>query len=188
MNSWVIIYSKFSTASTELVSLIEGSNIQIEFQGLCIDNKEIKKIIQKSTKFSIKYVPCILNIDKFTGIVQQYEGIKAFELINSLIPEQPTIEQPTIEQPVQRPDQSGMHYTSLDELDNPQITHPSQPTLKQKISVSEIMNTQQTSIEQLDKRPEINIPTIEVKRTGKPINVSDIMAEASSMADASRRM
>ena len=176
MNSWVIIYSKFSNASTQLVSLIENSNIPLEFQGLCIDNKEIKTLIQKSTKFSIKHVPCILNIDKFTGIVQQYEGIKAFELINSMIPPPEQEEVPT-PPPPQKVDQSGMNYTSLDELENTQ-QHSSQPNLK-KISVNEIMNQQKTSLEQLDKRQEINIPTIEVKKTGKPINVSDIMAEAS---------
>jgi hypothetical protein len=89
-------------------------------------------------------------------------------------PEQEEVPTPP---PPQKVDQSGMNYTSLDELENTQ-QHSSQPNLK-KISVNEIMNQQKTSLEQLDKRQEINIPTIEVKKTGKPINVSDIMAEAS---------
>ena len=177
---WVLIFSKFSDACNSLIDMIENANIQTPFQQLCIDNKQIRKIVQGSKKFNIKSVPCILNVNRTSGIVKQYEGIKAFELINSLIPPAPrasTPPPPVTEIEVVLPEikdekeQSSKSSTADD--DRPSMV------LKSKVSAKDIMAQNVTSIDDLNELPEKIIPPpIEQKKAGKPISVSEVMAAA----------
>jgi hypothetical protein len=186
MNStvWVIIYSKYSPASNSLLDLITSSNIDVNFQGICIDNKEIRRYVQNSTKFNIQSVPCILHIDKFSGIVQQYEGQKAFEIVSSMIPAEYAPQEVDVTELIQPPEKEksgSMLQTSLDDLGIVEDKIPEIQTgsvLKQKVSARDIMNTHTTSIDDIDKMPVVNIPVMEVRKTGKPINISEVMSEA----------
>ena len=234
---WVIIYSKFSQASTSLLDMIRTAELDVNFQVICIDNKAIRTYIQKSTKFNIQTVPCILHIDKFTGIVQQYEGQNAFEVIASMKPveyntqydtqtgtktqetplqtslddlglggdssayqgaQQQSVYQGAQQQSAyqgaqqqseyqgvqqaayQGTQQQGIYQVS-DQLSDriPERVQSKHSILKQKVSASDIMSAQTSSIEQLDKRQEIpERPVMEVKKTGKPINIAEVMSEA----------
>ena len=231
---WVIIYSKFSQASTSLLDMIRTVDLDVNFKVICIDNKAIRTYIQKSTKFNIQTVPCILHIDKFTGIVQQYEGQNAFEVIASMKPveyntqydtqtgtknqetplqtslddlggdssayqgaqqgiyqgsqqqsayqgaQQQSEYQGAQQAAYQGAQQQGIYQVS-DQLSDriPERVQSKHSILKQKVSASDIMSAQTSSIEQLDKRTEIpERPVMEVKKTGKPINIAEVMSEA----------
>lgn len=176
-NVWVLIFSKFSNACKALIEMIENSEIQTSFQELCIDNKQIRNIVQGSKKFNIKTVPCILNVDRASGIVKQYEGVKAFELIQSLTPP-PRVSTPPpppvseIEE-LEIKEEKQNHQSSVADDERPSMV------LKTKVSAKDIMNQNVTSIDSLDDLTEKIIPPpIEQKKAGKPISVSEVMAAA----------
>ena len=85
MDLWVFLYSNFSPNCKELFNIISDNNIDIPFTMLCIDDKNLRDRIKKSKQFSINYVPCILKINQTTGVVSQYEGAKAFELVINML-------------------------------------------------------------------------------------------------------
>jgi hypothetical protein len=198
----ILLYSKFSNACKSLLAMLHDSNLDTYFQHLCIDNKEIRSLVKASKKFNIKSVPCILNIDRLSGVAGQYEGQKAFELVSSMIPEnrgttqiqevEEVEEVPVlVEEPVQEPTVPKQTH-SLADLGRGAV-------IKSKISASQVMasqgittapnhalnnslNQNVTSIENLENMsPQPAMPSpIETKKTGKPINVSEIMAQARS--------
>uniref|UniRef100_A0A6C0KU69 Thioredoxin domain-containing protein n=1 Tax=viral metagenome TaxID=1070528 RepID=A0A6C0KU69_9ZZZZ len=84
---WIVIYSKFSQACNDLFSFIQKYKITTPFKLLEIDNKDIRRRILSDKRFSIKSVPCIISISS-TGVASQYEGPKAFELLNAMKPEE----------------------------------------------------------------------------------------------------
>jgi hypothetical protein len=83
---WILIYSKFSPACNELFSFIEQFKIPTPFKLLEIDNKDIRKRVLSDKRFSIKSVPCIISLNS-AGVASQYEGVKAFEVVNAMKPE-----------------------------------------------------------------------------------------------------
>ena len=85
---WVIIYSQYSDSCKRLMTLIDQASLDIQFQVLCIDDANLRKRIANDKKFRIKVVPCILRVEKDSGIASQYEGKKSFELIYSAIDRQ----------------------------------------------------------------------------------------------------
>jgi hypothetical protein len=88
---WILIYSKFSPSCNELFAFIEQTKVPTPFKLLEIDNKEIRKRILSDKKFSIKSVPCIISLNG-AGVASQYEGAKAFEVVNAMKPEPPPVE------------------------------------------------------------------------------------------------
>ena len=80
----VVVYSKFSHASTKLIGLIDKNPaLKQNTHMLCVDNTEARKRIAKSQKLNIKYVPCIMRLYEKTGYVETFEGEKAFTLVNT---------------------------------------------------------------------------------------------------------
>ena len=154
---WLLLYSKFSPACTELINIIKSNNTGITLESVCVDNIEVRRRLARSKKFNIEHVPCILHINKSSGIAEQYEGERSFSLIHSLIeaqiPEQlpPLPEIQTIpELPVQpphvhvQPPQETQQATMIDDLDQIQDMPPLEiknvpSALKQKVSPGEIM-------------------------------------------------
>jgi hypothetical protein len=184
--TWILLYSKFSDSCKSLINMLRGSNLDVHFKLLCIDNKQIRSVVQKSKKFNIKSVPCILNIDRMSGIAGQYEGQKAFELVSSMIPEprETEIEEEIVEvTPVVEEVADPIKPHSIEDFGRGAV-------IKSKISASQVMAGQRitdenakqnvTSIENLEGIGPHVLPKIESKKTGKPINVSEIMAQAKS--------
>jgi len=85
MNStlWILLYSKFSPACKSLLDFIKQTPLDVSFKLLEIDNKEIRSRVLNDQRFSIKNVPTIVSISS-SGIANQYEGEKAYELVMAM--------------------------------------------------------------------------------------------------------
>ncbi len=80
----VLVYSKFSQASTKLIGMIDKNPpLKQNTHLLCIDNEEVRKRVVKSQKLNIKHVPCIMRLHESNGYVESFEGEKAFSLVNT---------------------------------------------------------------------------------------------------------
>lgn len=84
----ILVYSKYSPHCTKLLDIINNSSTDlkqyINLQPLCIDNKTTRNRIKLNNKIEILYVPCILHIFP-TGIVEKYDGDKAFLWLNNIL-------------------------------------------------------------------------------------------------------
>lgn len=84
----VLLYSKYSTISTKLLSIIESCPFNfystVRLQTVCIDNEDIREKILNTKKFEISFVPCILIVYQ-NGNVEKYEGNDAFSWIEEII-------------------------------------------------------------------------------------------------------
>ena len=87
-STWILLYSKFSSACNSLKDLISSVSLPFELLSVCIDNKQVRTRILNAKDFSIQYVPCIIHIDEKSGVADQYEGEKSFELIQYIKSEQ----------------------------------------------------------------------------------------------------
>lgn len=82
---WVFVYSQYSPSCLKLMQMIDQSGLDITFQVLSIDDKNMRERIKRDTRYNIRYVPCILKIDKNNGIASQFEAEYAFNLIENEI-------------------------------------------------------------------------------------------------------
>ena len=82
---WVVIVSRFSPSCQKLMSIIGQNQLPIRFHVLSIDEKKMRDRIKADTRYNFKMVPCILNIDRVTGVANQYEGDKAFQVIGEIL-------------------------------------------------------------------------------------------------------
>ena len=79
----VLFWSKYSPHCKKLIALINQLNANIE--KCCIDNKDMRKRLAADTRIKIKVVPTILSIYE-NGIIEKYEGEKAFEILYAAFP------------------------------------------------------------------------------------------------------
>jgi hypothetical protein len=151
---------------------------------LSIDNAEIRKRIQNSTTFNIQYVPCIIHIDGITGVAEQYEGEKAFDLVRHFIKEEPEL---IVNEP------STQVQTNITPLIDDSVPEEQETStevgndmkryLKQRVSVKEMVDS-------MMKEREVDVNTTEAtppptpvklpesKRTGAPIDIAVALAAA----------
>lgn len=204
---WLLLYSKFSPACSEIIEIIKANDTGIQFQPVCIDNSEVRRMLSRSKKFNIEYVPCILHISKSTGVAEQYEGERSFNLIQSLVEsrqpldiqqqpvfveEQQPQPQPLLQQPQAVHSESMTMIDDLDAISMPVNEIKNVPAaLKQKVSPGDIM-AMAKGRENMDSgiRSNISIPPeqlqqqqipsekIEQKKTGKPVDISAALAAA----------
>jgi len=80
----VLFWSKYSPHCKKLIVLINQLDANIE--KCCIDNKDMRKRLAADTRIKIKVVPTILSIYD-NGIIEKYEGEKAFELLYEAFPD-----------------------------------------------------------------------------------------------------
>ena len=204
---WLLIYSKFSPACSEMINIINTNTIKVHFDTLCIDNSELRKRVLTSKKLGIEHVPCILYINKASGVVEKYEGEKSFEILDTLIVSQPMEQfqesqtmQPSQSQHSPVPVQSShVHQpseltTMIDDLDGMDIQQ--QPIVnvpgpvKQKVSPSDIMavskgrdsdvsiGTNPSMAISSNAQQQVTVQPIEQKKTGKPVDIAAAMAAA----------
>ena len=82
----VLFWSKYSTHCKKLIDLINQHEANIT--KCCIDNNAMRKRLAADTRIKIKVVPTILSIYE-NGIIEKYEGEKAFELLYESFPTPP---------------------------------------------------------------------------------------------------
>ena len=79
----VLFWSKYSKHCKKLIDLMNQNNANI--QTCCIDNKDIRKRLEIDKRIKITVVPTILSIYE-NGIIEKYEGEKAFDLLYDSFP------------------------------------------------------------------------------------------------------
>lgn len=94
---FIVLFSKYSLNSKNLINMLQTT--QLQFQSLCIDNKNIRKKILESTKIKVNNVPCILIVYP-NGGVEQYEGEDAFKWVLTFIEKNRPVAQELPQQPV----------------------------------------------------------------------------------------
>ena len=84
----ILLHSKYSNLSQELIDLIQSYPIQFQnnlnLELICIDNKNIRRKIMKSNNIKIDVVPCLLRIFS-NGGVEKYDGLKAFDWLSETL-------------------------------------------------------------------------------------------------------
>ena len=74
----ILLFSKYSPQCSKLLKKTQNFP---EIRTIPVDNKNIRKRILKDTQLNITIVPSMLVINA-TGIIEKYEGMKAFEWID----------------------------------------------------------------------------------------------------------
>jgi hypothetical protein len=82
---FVVLFSKYSNACKKFMDTINNSKLNMNFNYLCIDNKDIRNRIVTSSEIDIKNVPCLLVINEQSGSIDKYEGQDSFIWINDII-------------------------------------------------------------------------------------------------------
>lgn len=95
---FVFIYSKFSQPSITCESIIRSLPPDLNFNFLCVDNIETRKIIMEDATLDIKLVPCLLIVNT-EGRITKYEGKKCHEYLTHYQKQQTVIPEP---EPVSR--------------------------------------------------------------------------------------
>lgn len=100
----VLLYSKYSPLSKQLMSALESSPVNLTttvgLQTVCIDNEEIREQIYKSNKVDISTVPCVMIIYG-SGGVEKYEGDRAFQWIEETVRKH--MPSPPVQMPMPQP-------------------------------------------------------------------------------------
>ena len=82
---FVVLFSKYSNACKKFLDTINNGKLNMNFNYLCIDNKDIRNRIVTSSEIDIKNVPCLLVINEQSGSIDKYEGQDSFIWINDII-------------------------------------------------------------------------------------------------------
>ena len=77
----ILLFSKYSK---QCVKLLKKTKSISEIRPIPVDNKAIRKRVLKDSQLNINIVPCILVVNA-TGIIEKYEGMKAFEWIEEYL-------------------------------------------------------------------------------------------------------
>ena len=166
----ILLYSKFSPASRKFIETIETSDVlEKQFTLLCIDNKKIRKRIQKSSKLNIKEVPSILRIYQDTGYVESFEGEKAFQLLNRYVKEMKKQDSIQHVQPVQLL-QKNMNPTVVPT--NTPIQNSMQPPSQMLPQMQQLQQLESVNISQLV--PESQPKQDSIQKQQKLINATSI--------------
>jgi len=84
----VLLYSKYSSYSKQLMEFIQKSEVDlgrtIGLQTLCVDNEKIRNRIMKNKDIDVISVPCLLIIYPDGGI-EKYDGDNVFDWIGNVI-------------------------------------------------------------------------------------------------------
>lgn len=78
----VVLYSKFSSACKNFVSIVGTMDIMKSIQFICVDNRDIRKTITEEGNLKVSSLPCLLKIFD-SGDIQLFEGQTAFDVLES---------------------------------------------------------------------------------------------------------
>ena len=109
---YIIVYSKYSTLSTHVVSKAKDKLPNLDLYYLCIDNSLVREQVLKDKQISLTQVPCILV--KRLDIIEKYEGTRAIDYLEFIITEN----NPELPTPVETPVPVTSSDTSLNVQEN----------------------------------------------------------------------
>lgn len=110
-NEIILFYSKYSQNSNKIIELI--TPIRHLFKLVCLDNKNIRKIVQENQKLSIQYVPSILLMYS-SGLLEKYEGQRAFAWSENIIQNMIGNSQENIQRQQQQSNDNSQNYSQID--------------------------------------------------------------------------
>lgn len=152
----VLLYSKYSKFSTEIVSQVnQYQNVFLEnfnMKLLCIDNELVRKRIISSKKINISFVPSILVIYEDGG-VEKYENNDAFVWVNEVIQRVLTItkQQQAIEQENTAQEENSEIEEEEEEIKPKKVVQKKQKQIQQKTPLKKKnVPKNKTSIEDLE--------------------------------------
>lgn len=106
-NMTVLLYSKYSEYSKQLMDMIKSSGIDFAnvfaVHSLCVDNELVRQRIIKNKQIDITTVPCILTVYP-NGTIEKYDGIHVFNWVNDLVSQYQAQYQAQLPQPQPRPE------------------------------------------------------------------------------------
>lgn len=81
MSTVILLYSKFSKKSLDLMESMEGV---LEFRKLCIDHPNIRSQVMKNGRLPIREVPCIFVLFP-DGRKDVFEGMQAYQWLHDTL-------------------------------------------------------------------------------------------------------
>lgn len=82
---FVILFSKYSNVCKKFMDDVKNANLNMNFNILCVDNKQIREKILNSSDFDINSLPCLLVLNDSQNTVDKYEGQDAFIWLKDII-------------------------------------------------------------------------------------------------------
>ena len=162
----VLLYSKFSSASKQLILQLQQTPEILEtITVICIDNKLIRAQILADVKIKFKYLPCFIRLNEDTGIFDIYEGKIAFDFFASL-------------------QQQVKHVQFKDMQIEPEI--PQQPRVAQPVQLSQLSNpSRPVSREKIE-----NVENVENVETRKqtPLTKTAILKQKAQETESQRQL
>lgn len=135
----ILFYSNNSKACKELLNTMDSYDNFPEISRVCIDNQKIRKRIIQDKKIGITKVPSIIKFFASTGVLELYQGQKAFDLIFEKINQEqpPQIQHPHVPQLPQRSSQLPQRPPQVSQLPQrpPQVSQlPQRPPQPPQVS------------------------------------------------------
>ena len=180
MESVVYLYSKYSASCKEFSDRITTSTLKDSFNLLCVDNKDIRKVVV-SSKYSIKSIPCVLCVFS-NSVIEKYEGEQAFRWLDQfVIPASPIRKSPPVltklveicdEEEEEEPKPIVVKKKTRKQISN--------ETSAQKTSIDDILSSNADDEEEEQEPAASNINAM-IKKSTKPSKASDIMNMAQQL-------
>lgn len=148
----VLLYSKYSNASKQLMSQLQKTPELIDSLTLtCIDNKDIRQRILNDQKIKIKTIPCLIRLNDETNNFDIFEGQTVFDFFTSL------------QESIKRNQELELRKKEIEELDLRKQEMEALELRKQELERRERQMKQEEEIEFI-KEKEI---TSKIKKTEK---------------------
>uniref|UniRef100_A0A6C0D080 Thioredoxin domain-containing protein n=1 Tax=viral metagenome TaxID=1070528 RepID=A0A6C0D080_9ZZZZ len=85
MSIVVCLYSKYSEKCRSFLEYV--STTPLDMKMLCIDNENVRKLLEKDEpRYRIRMVPCLL-IFQMNGVMEKKEGFESFEYVQQILKE-----------------------------------------------------------------------------------------------------
>jgi hypothetical protein len=188
----VLLYSKYSKFSKELIDMIEKSSVDFitnfKLKLLCIDNEDIRKKIANSKQIDIKSVPSLLIVYNDGGI-EKYEDSKVFNwfenIIVQLLPPPPGKQElppQKIEDPIEEIEEEIIKPKKKKKINKPNLSPPPSKKQSKSTPIDELETEDEDEDIQLSLSDENRNDYIQIESGNALVEKrNDLMSIASSM-------
>ena len=182
----VLFWSKYSNNCKKLLELMNEHNFNIE--NVCVDNKDIRNRILNDKRIKLSKVPTILTLYD-TGVIEKYEGDRAFALFNNAFNEMQK-KQKLIEEKLKKQQTPPQHQQTPPQQ---QQTPPQQQQTppQQQQTPPQQQNNGLTSLDDLvgddlfsDQDDRVTNKNLPVKTTSKIASIAADIAKSREVMDA----
>lgn len=174
----VLFWSKYSNNCKKILELMNAHNFNIE--NVCVDNKDIRSRILNDKRIKLSKVPTILTLYD-TGVIEKYEGNRAFDLFNNVFNEMQK-KQKLIEEQLKK-EKTQNQQTPPQIQQTPPQTQQTPPQIQQ--------NNGLTSLDDLvgddlfsDQDERVNNKNLPVKTSSKIASIAADIAKSREVMDA----